>query len=101
MNHFSYSLTIVQINIFEEPQNIFPKQNPRPQTIEPAPPPPPPHWAEETQDTGRFRQVCNWGGQLQNFSMYLLQILEFLSSQLISIVNMSETQNLRTMSQNN
>ena len=48
MNHFSYPLTIVQINIFEEPQNIFPNQNPRPQTIEPAPrifnyrvPPPP------------------------------------------------------------
>ena len=39
MNHFSYPLTIVQINIFEEPQNIFPNQNPRPQTIEPAPPP--------------------------------------------------------------
>ena len=38
MNHFSYPLTIVQINIFEEPQNIFPNQNPRPQTIEPAPP---------------------------------------------------------------
>ena len=37
MNHFSYPLTIVQINIFEEPQNIFPNQNPRPQTIEPAP----------------------------------------------------------------
>ena len=33
MNHFS--LTIVQINIFEEPPN--PNQNPRPQTIEPAP----------------------------------------------------------------
>ena len=30
--------TIVQINIFEEPQNTFPSQNPRPQTIEPAPP---------------------------------------------------------------
>ena len=40
MNHFSYPLTIVQINIFEEPQNIFPNQNPRPQTIEPVPPPP-------------------------------------------------------------
>ena len=39
MNHFSYPLTIVQINIFVEPQNIFPNQNPRPQTIEPAPPP--------------------------------------------------------------
>ena len=38
MNHFSYPLTIVQINIFEEPQNIFLNQNPRPQTIEPAPP---------------------------------------------------------------
>ena len=38
MNHFSYPLIIVQINIFEEPQNIFPNQNPRPQTIEPAPP---------------------------------------------------------------
>ena len=38
MNHFSYPLTIVQINIFEEPQNIFPNQNPRPQTIEAAPP---------------------------------------------------------------
>ena len=37
MNHFNYTLTIVQINIFEEPQNIFPNQNPRPQTIEPAP----------------------------------------------------------------
>ena len=23
MNHFSYPLIIVQINIFEEPQNIF------------------------------------------------------------------------------
>ena len=40
MNHFSYPLTVVQINIFEEPQNILPNQNPRPQTIEPAPPPP-------------------------------------------------------------
>ena len=38
MNHFSYPLTIVQINIFEELQNIFPNQNPRPQTIEPPPP---------------------------------------------------------------
>ena len=38
MNHFSYPLTIIQINIFVEPQNIFPNQNPRPQTIEPAPP---------------------------------------------------------------
>ena len=37
MNHFSYPLTIVQINIFEEPQNILPNQNRRPQTIEPAP----------------------------------------------------------------
>ena len=39
INHFRYPLTVVQINIFEEPQNIFPNQNPRPQTIEPAPPP--------------------------------------------------------------
>ena len=39
MNHFSYPLTIVQITIFEEPQNILPNQNRRPQTIEPAPPP--------------------------------------------------------------
>ena len=39
MNHFSYPLTIVQINIFEELQNIFPNQNLRPQTFEPAPPP--------------------------------------------------------------
>ena len=38
MNLFSYPLTIVQINFFEESQNIFSKQNPRPQTIEPAPP---------------------------------------------------------------
>ena len=38
MNHFSYPLTIVQISIFEEPQNIFSNQNLRPQTIEPAPP---------------------------------------------------------------
>ena len=37
MNHFSYPLTIVQINIFVKPQNIFPNQNPRPQTIEPSP----------------------------------------------------------------
>ena len=37
MNRFRYPLTIVQINIFEEPQNIFSNQNPRPQTIEPAP----------------------------------------------------------------
>ena len=35
MNHFSYPLTIVQVNIFEKPQNIFPNQNPM--TIEPAP----------------------------------------------------------------
>ena len=40
MNHFSYPLTIVQISIFEEPQNIFSNQNLRPQTIEPALPPP-------------------------------------------------------------
>ena len=39
MNHFSYPLTIVQVNIFEEPQNIF--SQPEPQT-QPAPPPPPP-----------------------------------------------------------
>ena len=38
MNHFSYPLTIVLINIFEEPQNIFSNQTLRPQTIEPAPP---------------------------------------------------------------
>ena len=37
MNHFSCPLTIVQINIFVEAQNIYPNQNPRPQTIEPAP----------------------------------------------------------------
>ena len=37
MNHFNYPLTIVQINIFEEPQISFPNQNPRPETIEPAP----------------------------------------------------------------
>ena len=49
---------------------------------------------------GRFQQVCNWGGQEQNFSMYCLKILKFLSSQLISMLNTSETQNLRTMSQN-
>ena len=36
MNRFSYPVTIVQINIFEEP---LPNQNPRPQTVEPAPPP--------------------------------------------------------------
>ena len=40
MNHFSYPRTILQINIFEEPQNIFPIQNPRPQNIEPLPPTP-------------------------------------------------------------
>ena len=37
MNHISYPLTIVQINIFEEPKIPFPNQNPRPQTIEPSP----------------------------------------------------------------
>ena len=37
MNYFSYPLTIVQINTFEEPQISFPNQNPRPQTIEPTP----------------------------------------------------------------
>ena len=31
MSNFSYSLTIVEINIFEEPQNIF--SQPIPQTI--------------------------------------------------------------------
>ena len=39
MNHFSYHPNYCPNNIFEEPQNIFPNQNPRPQTIEPAPPP--------------------------------------------------------------
>ena len=38
MNHFSYPLTIVQINISENPKISFPNQNPRPQTIEPPPP---------------------------------------------------------------
>ena len=38
MNHFSYPQTIVQINIFKEPQNILSNQNPRSQTIEPASP---------------------------------------------------------------
>ena len=38
VNHFSYPLTIVEISIFEEPQNIFSNQNLRPKTIEPAPP---------------------------------------------------------------
>ena len=37
MNKISSPLTIVQINIFEEPKISFPNQNPRPQTIEPAP----------------------------------------------------------------
>ena len=31
MNHFSYPLTIVQIYIFEEPQNIF--SQPKSQTL--------------------------------------------------------------------
>ena len=39
MNHFSYPLTIVQINILKNPKISFPNRNPRPQTIEPAPPP--------------------------------------------------------------
>ena len=39
MNHFSYPLTIVQIKIFEEPQNFFLNQNSTPQNIEPASPP--------------------------------------------------------------
>ena len=30
MNHFSYPLTFIQINIFEEPQNIFSTQIPDP-----------------------------------------------------------------------
>ena len=30
MNHFSYPLTFVQINIFEEPQNIFSTKIPNP-----------------------------------------------------------------------
>ena len=42
MNYFSYPITIVQINIFEEPQIIFSQPKPRPQNIEPAPSPPPP-----------------------------------------------------------
>ena len=37
MNHYQLALTTVQINFFEEPQNIFSKQNPRPQTIQPVP----------------------------------------------------------------
>ena len=49
MNHFSYPLTIVQINIFEEPQNIFfpivipdPKLSNQPSRIfNPRVPPPP------------------------------------------------------------
>ena len=38
MNHFSCPLTIVQINIFVEPQNIFPNQNPRPKLSSQPPP---------------------------------------------------------------
>ena len=37
MNHFSYPLTIAQV--LKNPKISFPNQNPRPQTIEPAPPP--------------------------------------------------------------
>ena len=38
VSHFSYPLTIAQINIFEEPHNIFSQPKPRPQTIDPSPP---------------------------------------------------------------
>ena len=37
MNHFSYPLTIVQIYIFEEPQNVFPNQIPDPKLSSQAP----------------------------------------------------------------
>ena len=61
----------------------------------------PKHLRRHKIQAGFGKFVTGVGEQLQNFSTYLLQLLEFLSSQLISIVNMSETQNLRTMSQNN
>ena len=39
MNHFRYPVTVVQINIFEEPQNIFSQPKSQTPTIEPASPP--------------------------------------------------------------
>ena len=43
MNHFSYPLTIVQINIFEEPQDIFSQLKSQTPRYRASPPPPPPH----------------------------------------------------------
>ena len=39
MNHFSYPLNIVQINIFEEPQNIFSQPKSQTPNYRAAPPP--------------------------------------------------------------
>ena len=38
MDHFSYPLNIVQINIFEGPKIPFPNQNPRPKLLSQPPP---------------------------------------------------------------
>ena len=39
MNHFSYPLTVVQINIFEEPQNIFSQPKSQTPSYRASPPP--------------------------------------------------------------
>ena len=74
MNHFSYPLTIVQINIFVEPQNIFPNQTPKPQTIEPAPPP---RIFNYRVPPGLFLQLCHIP---HCFIIQLKILVEFLSA---------------------
>ena len=39
MNHYSHPLTVVQINIFEEPQNIFPQPKSQTPNYQASPPP--------------------------------------------------------------
>ena len=53
MNHLSYPRTIVQINIFEEPKNIFSQPKSQTPNYRASPPPPPvfvtiewPPWAK-------------------------------------------------------
>ena len=75
MNHFSYPLTTVQINIFEEPQNIFPNQNPRPQTIEPAPSPPPPVFVTIECPTGRSKVMKRCKAEYLLIKIILLKSL--------------------------
>ena len=67
MNHFSYPLTIVQINIFEEPQNIFPNQKiPDPKLSSQ----PPRIFNYRVPPPGDLVEVLNYGFQHGQLSVY-------------------------------